>query len=69
MAELVLVFRKEKDTKNTARFQEQPYDGTVGDPGNTNGDSPAIGTLYIQKSALDRLGLSDTVTVTLSKEI
>ncbi len=32
-------FKKEKDTKNTVRFMEEPDDG----------QPPVVGTLYIQK--------------------
>ncbi len=32
-------FKKEKDTKNTVRFMEEPEDG----------QPPVVGTLYIQK--------------------
>ncbi len=36
---MTLVFRREKETKNTVRFQEQPAEGRP----------PVIGTLYVQK--------------------
>ncbi len=39
------IFDRERETKNTVRFEER-----VGD------DPPIIGTLYIQKWALRRLG-------------
>lgn len=64
-APIVLVFVPERETKNTIRYQEQAPDGTVGNPG----DGQAIGTLYVQKQTIERLGLSgsDPLTVTLSK--
>ncbi len=39
MENVSLVFRREKETKNTVRFQEQPAEGRP----------PVIGTLYVQK--------------------
>lgn len=63
MNDIVLVFTPERETKNTIRYQEKPADGTVGEP------VPAIGTLYVQKATIQRLGLgpNDDLTVTLSK--
>ena len=47
-----LVFSKEKETKNTVKFTEE-------------GDSPIIGSLYVQKSAIAGLGNPDKVEVTV----
>lgn len=62
--QIVLVFTPERETKNTVRYQEDAHDGTVGNPG-----EPAIGTLYVQRRTIERLGLTttDRLTVTLSK--
>tara|TARA_Y100000310_G_scaffold85741_1_gene82552 strand:+ start:205 stop:381 length:177 start_codon:yes stop_codon:yes gene_type:complete len=46
-----LTFKKEKETKNTVRYQEQ-------------GESTVIGPLYIQKSALGA-GIPPEITVTI----
>jgi len=51
----VIEFAKERETKNTIRYQEQ-------------GDAPMIGTLYIQKLALKSIGngnYPDSITVTI----
>ena len=51
-----LQFAKEKETKNTIRYQEQPEEG----------QPPIIGTLYVAKfwaRGVDRL----TVTITKSE--
>lgn len=47
VAEVVLEFTFERETKNTVRFQEAE---------NADGEPPAIGTLYVQKWVLKRLG-------------
>lgn len=47
-------FEQEKETKNTIRFNEVEGDGP-----------PVIGTLYVQKYILRRLGNPDTLTVTI----
>ncbi len=54
-----LQFENERETKNTVRFQEKVE----------KGGSPAIGTLYVQKSTLEKLEYEsgDDLTVTLSK--
>ena len=54
VAEVAVQFVKERETKNTVRFQE------VEDP---KGEPPAIGTLYLQKWVLHRLGDPQKVTV------
>ena len=44
---LEVEFRRERETKNTIRFEE--VESETGDP-------PVIGTLYLQKWAVKRLG-------------
>lgn len=44
---ITLVFKEERDTKNTIRFQEQVNDDL---------DSQKIGTVYVAKSALKEMG-------------
>jgi len=53
---LTLTFEKEKETKNTVRFQERERDD----------GPPIIGTLYVQKYALKQLGNPETLTVTIN---
>jgi hypothetical protein len=48
----VIVFQKEKDTKNTVKFAEVPVQG----------QAPIIGTLYLQKWIA---GTSQNVKVTV----
>lgn len=50
MANIVLEFEKERDTKNTVRYQEV-------------GDVHSVGTLYIQKHAVKELGNPEKITV------
>ena len=51
---LELSFQRERETKNTVRFEEQvAY------------MPPVVGTLYVQKFALNRLGNPDCLRVTL----
>lgn len=45
-----IVFKKERETKNTIRYAEE-------------GDIPQIGTLYIQKFAAAQAGLKDKIKV------
>lgn len=53
-AGLTLTFQFERETKNTRRYSEVAEDGEA-----------VVGTLYVQKSALDGLGDGDlTVTIT-----
>ena len=54
MAEVAVEFVKERETKNTVRFQEVE---------DANGEPPAIGTLYLQKWVLRRLGDPQKLTV------
>lgn len=49
-----LTFAKEKETKNTVRYQEVPSDG----------EATVIGPLYIQKSALGA-GIPPEITMTI----
>jgi hypothetical protein len=49
-------FTRERETKNTMRYQEDVAPG----------DQPAIGTLYIQKHALKDLGAAEQITVTIA---
>lgn len=51
--QVTVTFNKEKDTKNTRKFMEDAVE-------------PIIGTLYVQKSALEKLGNPETLTVTIS---
>jgi IS4 transposase len=53
--EMVLVFEREKETKNTVRFQEIP----------DKGQPPRVGTLYVQKWAV---GNAAKLTVTITVE-
>ena len=60
MEKLELIFKLEKDTKNTRRYQEETDDGPA-----------IIGTLYIQQWALRNLtgtDLPDRVRVTITVE-
>jgi hypothetical protein len=51
---LDLSFQRERETKNTVRYEEQVTDAP-----------PIVGTLYLQKYALNRLGNPDCVRVTI----
>ena len=51
---LELSFQRERETKNTVRFEEQVTDAP-----------PVVGTLYLQKYALNRLGNPDCLRVTV----
>ena len=50
---LYATFMRERDTKNTVRFQEVPEAGAA----------PIIGTLYVQKAALQGSGLIDVTSI------
>jgi len=52
---MTLKFKKEKETKNTVRFQETVQEGKP----------PIIGTLYLQKWFA---GEADTINITIEKE-
>ena len=51
---LELTFERERETKNTVRYEEQVMDAP-----------PVVGTLYLQKYALNRLGNPDCLRVTI----
>lgn len=54
--ELTINFIQERETKNTVRFaEEESLDGP-----------PVVGTLYVQKYALRRLGNPAKITITIS---
>lgn len=53
---LEVEFRREKETKNTIRFEE--VESETGDP-------PVIGALYLQKWAVKRLGDPQKLKVTV----
>ena len=52
-------FMREKETKNTIRFQEAE---------NEEGLPAAIGTLYIQKYVVKKLGNPEKLLVTIEKK-
>lgn len=56
-SEVVVTLKQARETKNTVRFEE------VEDPA---GNPPAIGTLYVQKHIVRRLGNPETIQVTVS---
>jgi hypothetical protein len=51
---LELSFERERETKNTVRYEEQVTDAP-----------PVVGTLYLQKYALNRLGNPECLRVTI----
>ena len=51
---LDLSFQRERETKNTVRYEEQVTDAP-----------PVVGTLYLQKYALNQLGNPDCLRVTI----
>jgi hypothetical protein len=51
---LELSFERERETKNTVRYEEQVTD-----------QPPVVGTLYLQKYALNRLGNPELLRVTI----
>ena len=51
---LELTFERERETKNTVRYEERVTDAP-----------PVVGTLYLQKYALNRLGNPDCLRVTI----
>ena len=55
-----LLFQPERTTKNTIRFQEKTEAAL---------DAPAIGTLYVQKTALKELGYQEGKTLQLTLEV
>ena len=54
MEPLQLTLRRAKETKNTVRYEEPESDQPL-----------VIGTLYLQKWVLHRLGDPETITVTI----
>jgi hypothetical protein len=54
---LEISFQRERETKNTVRFEEQVTDAP-----------PVVGTLYLQNYALNRLGNPDSLRVTIEPE-
>ncbi len=52
---LSLTFRRERETKNTVRYEEVVSD-----------TPPVVGTLYLQKWALHRLGEPETIAISLT---
>lgn len=53
---LTVTLTKEKETKNTVRFQETSI---------AAGEPEVVGSLYVQKWAWTRLGSPETITVTV----
>ena len=51
---LTATFSKERETKNTVRFAE-------------DGDTPIMGTLYLQNSASEQLGGAEKLKVTVEE--
>ena len=56
MEPLQVTLRRAKETKNTVRYEEPESDQPI-----------VIGTLYLQKWALHRLGDPETITVTIER--
>ena len=56
MSNITIQLRKERETKNTIRFEELE---------NEEGNPPLIDTLYVQKWALKRLGDPEVLTLHL----
>ena len=56
MESITIRLRKERETKNTIRFEEME---------NEEGNPPLVGTLYVQKWALKRLGDPERLTLRL----
>ena len=55
MEPMQVTLRRTKETKNTVRYEEPESDQPL-----------VIGTLYLQKWALHRLGDPETITVTIA---
>ncbi len=55
---LSLTFKRERETKNTVRFQEEQPEGAT----------PSIGALYLQKPATQDLGDPEQLTVVAAAE-
>ena len=54
MAGLEITFKRERETKNTVRYEEEASE---------SGEPPVVGTLYLQKWALKRLGDPEIIRV------
>ena len=54
MESITIRLRKERETKNTIRFEEME---------NEEGNPPLVGTLYVQKWALKGLGDPERLTL------
>jgi hypothetical protein len=52
----LLTFKRERETKNTVRFEEQQPEG----------GAPSIGALYLQKPAARDLGNPEQLSVTVA---
>ena len=55
MEPMQVTLRRAKETKDTVRYEESEGD-----------QPPVVGTLYLQKWAVHRLGDPETLTVTIS---
>ncbi len=55
MEPLQVTLRRAKETKNAVRFEESTIDQPL-----------VVGTVYVQKWALHRLGDPETITVTIA---
>ena len=56
VAEIAVEFVKEKDTKNTTKYEE-----VLGDR-----DRGAVGSLYVLKKDLEKIGSPDRITVKIT---
>ena len=65
MSKIVRYFRKDKETKNTVRFQEDTDNVEMME---CNDENITIGPLYIQKSALDYLKFADQDLIKITIE-
>lgn len=54
---MIITFNKEKETKNTVKYAEVEQDGWV-----------KVGSLYIQKAAVVREKLGDTIMVEIKSK-
>lgn len=55
-APVTVTFEKEKDTKNTTRYKEV----------NDTDKRDVVGTLYVLKTAVEKLGSPEKISVTIS---
>ena len=56
---ITIQFSRERETKNTVRYTEEI-------PANDADATPVVGTLYVSKRALQKLGNPDRLTVTIA---